>query len=153
MLNSTLAGDEIRVLRHINIGVAVDSERGLMVPVVRDADTKNLRTIAQEFAEKAAAVKETRISAGELSGGTFTITNLGMFDIEQFTPVINPPECAILAAGAIKKEFVPGENDEPVLASTIRLTLAFDHRIVDGAPAAAFLRRVKQYVECPELMV
>ncbi len=153
MLNSTLAGDEIRVLRPIHIGVAVDSGRGLLVPVLRDADAKSLRALAQEFAEKAAAAKEGRIAASDLSGSTFTVTNLGMFGIEQFTPIINPPECAILAVGGIKREFVPDENDAPVAASTVRLTLAFDHRVVDGAPAAAFLQRVKQLLECPELMI
>ena len=152
-MNSVLTPAGIEIQENINVGVAVDSEKGLMVPVIRDADLKSVRKISAEFADKAAAIRENRISSADLTGGTFTVTNLGMFEIEQFTPIINPPECAILAVGAIKKMFVPDEHDQAVLRETMQLTLVFDHRIVDGAPAARFLQRVKQYLECPMLML
>lgn len=152
-INAVLDGDEIKLLRHINIGVAVDSPRGLVVPVIKDADRKSLREVAGEFSSKVLAIKENTIDVGDLGGGTFTITNLGMFEIEQFVPVINPPECCILAVGAMKRGFVPGENDAPLAVTNMKLTLVFDHRIVDGAPAAKFLQSVKNYVECPEMLL
>ncbi len=152
-INAVLDGGEIKLLRHINVGVAVDSERGLLVPVIKDADKKSLKQIADDFAAKLTAINDNSISADDLTGGTFTITNLGMFEIEQFVPIINPPECCILAVGMLKKEFVPGKDDKPMLVTTMKLTLVFDHRIVDGAPAAKFLRSVKNYVECPELLL
>lgn len=152
-INAVLSGEEIVRLRHINIGVAVDSERGLVVPVIRDADEKDTRQIAEEFAGLVADIRENRIQADALTGGTFTITNLGMFEIEQFVPIINPPECCILAIGTIKKQFVPDEKGAPTLATMMQMTLVFDHRIVDGAPAARFLQTVKRYIEYPELLI
>ncbi len=141
------------MLRDINIGIAVDSEKGLVVPVIKDADRKSIQQIATDFMGKVESIKENRMNSDDLMGGTFTITNLGMFEIEQFVPIINPPECCILAVGAMKKEFVPDESNQPKLVTTMKLTLVFDHRIVDGAPAAKFLQRIKQYVECPELLL
>ncbi len=152
-INAVINGEEIIRLSHINIGVAVDSERGLVVPVIRDADEKNIRQIADDFASKIAGIRENKINGDDLTGGTFTITNLGMFEIEQFVPIINPPECCILAIGSMKKEFVPDENDLPKLITAVKLTLVFDHKIVDGAPAARFLQAIKRYVECPELLI
>ena len=152
-INAVLDGENIKQLRHINVGVAVDSERGLVVPVIKDADKMSVRAILDDFMEKVSAIRENNINVDDLSGGTFTITNLGMFEIEQFVPVINPPECCIMAVGSMKKEFVPDENDQPVLATTMKLTLVFDHRIVDGAPAAKFLQSVKNFIECPELLL
>lgn len=152
-INAVLDGEEIKMLRPINVGVAVDSERGLMVPVIKDADQKSLRQIADDFKAKVTAIQDSSIDADDLTGGTFTITNLGMFKIEQFVPIINPPECCILAVGAMKKEFVPDVNDQPMLVNNMKLTLVFDHRIVDGAPAAKFLQSVKNYIECPELLL
>lgn len=152
-INVVMDGDAIKLLRHINVGVAVDSERGLVVPVIKDADKKSMKEISEDLAGKVSAIKDNEIGTDDLTGGTFTITNLGMFEIEQFVPIINPPECCILAVGAMKKEFVPDENDEPMLVTTMKLTLVFDHRIVDGAPAAKFLQSVKNYIECPELLL
>jgi pyruvate dehydrogenase E2 component (dihydrolipoamide acetyltransferase) len=152
-MNSVLNGDEIHLLEDINIGVAVDSDRGLMVPVIKNADRKRIVEIAQEFSRMVTSIRENRINPDDLSGGTFTITNLGMYEIEQFTPIINPPECCILAIGAIKKEFVPDDEMNPVLATVMQMTLVFDHRILDGAPAARFLQKVKHYIECPELLL
>ena len=152
-INAVLNGDSIQMLKHVNIGIAVDSERGLVVPVIKDADKKSIRQIAQDFSEKVTAIRENTISGEDLTGGTFTITNLGMFEIEEFTPIINPPECCILAVGAMKKVFVPDEQERPKLVTEMKLTLVFDHRIVDGAPAAKFLQCVKHYIECPEFLL
>jgi len=153
IINSVLDGDNIKILRHINIGVAIDTEKGLMVPVIKDADKKSLIEISADFEDKANSAKDNKINPEYLAGGTFTITNLGMFEIEQFTPIINPPECCILAVGAMKKEFVPDESNLPKLVTTMKLTLAFDHRIVDGAPAAKFLQSIKHYIEYPEMLI
>ena len=153
IMNSVLDGETIKLMKHINIGVAIDNEKGLVVPVVRDADKKSIVEISDDLREKVQSVKENRTDPEELSGGTFTITNLGMFEIEQFTPIINPPECCILSVGAMKKEFVPDEDNNPKVVTAMKLTLAFDHRIVDGAPAARFLQSIKHYVEYPEMLL
>lgn len=149
IINSRLAGSEIQLLQDIHVGVAVDTERGLVVPVIRNADTKGLLEINEDFRQKVESVKSGRAGFEDLTGGTFTITNLGMFEIENFVPIINPPECCILALGSIIREPVAGENDIIEIKSRMQLTLVFDHRIVDGAPAAKFLQRVKHLVEWP----
>ena len=148
-INSKLEGNEIKLLGDINIGVAVDSDKGLIVPVVRNAGRKGLLDIQADFADKVSAIRSGAFSLDDISGGTFTITNLGMFEIEQFSAIINPPECCILAVGAIVKEPVVGEDDNIVIKSRMQLTLTFDHRIVDGATAAKFLRRIKHLVQDP----
>ena len=153
ILNSTLEGDTILVMRDINIGVAVDTDKGLMVPVLRNADTVPLAALNETLARLARDAKESKLTLSDMHGGTFTITNLGAFGVEQFTPIINPPECGILAIGAIKAEFIPDENDQPTLKKRFQMTLVFDHRIADGAPAAKFLRDVKEYIENPLLLV
>lgn len=153
IINSRLSSDEIELLGSINIGVAVDTDKGLTVPVIKNADKKGLLEISEEFRTKVEAVKSGRGSVDDMTGGTFTVTNLGMYEIEHFTPVINPPECCILGLGAIVREPVAGENDIIEIKSRMQLTLVFDHRIVDGAPAAKFLQRVKHLIEWPlELM-
>ncbi len=149
IMNSTLVGNEIRLLGDINIGIAVDTERGLFVPVIRNTDTKGLMEIGEELRRKVEAAKAGRAGTEDLSGGTFTITNLGMHEIESFVPIINFPECAILGIGAIRRDPVVRENDRIDVVSRMQLTLVFDHRIVDGAPAARFLQRVKRLVEQP----
>ena len=152
-INSILVENTIQILRDINVGVAVDTPRGLVVPVLRNADATSLSELNKQLYEMASLAKESLLTASDMSGGTFTITNLGAFGVEQFTPIINPPECCILAVGSIKGEFVPDENDQPVLKKRFQLTLVFDHRIVDGAPAARFLRDFKEYLENPALMI
>ena len=151
-LNATLVGEEIHYLEPIHIGVAVDTERGLLVPVIRDADKKGLAQIAREFAEKVAAAREGRLSPDELTGGTFTITNLGMYEIDGFTPIINPPQCAILGIGRIVEKPV-ARDGQVVVRQMMILSLSFDHRLVDGAPAARFLQQVKRLVERPHLLL
>lgn len=154
-MNARLAPDAIERLAHINMGMAVDTERGLLVPVIRDADQKSLRQFGQEFREMVDRARKSKALPDDITGGTFTITNLGMYDIEGFTPVINLPEAAILGVGKILPKWVfrPESPDKPVLRQMMTLSLVFDHRVIDGAPAAKFLQYVKQVVEEPYLLL
>jgi pyruvate dehydrogenase E2 component (dihydrolipoamide acetyltransferase) len=153
MVNARFDGDSILQSATANIGVAVDTDRGLLVPVLRDVQTKSLRQIARESATLIEKARTGRVSVDELQGGTFTITNLGMYEIDAFTPIINLPECAILGVGRIvpKQVVVDAEAERVAIRQMLFLSLTFDHRLVDGAPAARFLQRVKQYVERPYL--
>jgi pyruvate dehydrogenase E2 component (dihydrolipoamide acetyltransferase) len=147
-VNVRFTDDGIETVPQVNIGVAVDTERGLLVPVVRDAPGKSLIEIQHSLG---ALVERALASASlpdDLTGGTFTITNLGMFEIDGFTPIINPPESAILGVGRIVAKPV-AEGREVVIRDMMTLSLSFDHRLIDGAPAARFLQRVKQLVERP----
>ncbi len=140
-----------RILRHdaVHIGLAVDTPRGLLVPVLRDVHVRSLREVHHALSELVARAREGKVSPDELSGSTFTITNLGMFDVDGFTPLINPPEAAILGVGRIAKKAVPAQEDRIVVRSKLTLSLTFDHRVVDGAPAAAFLQRLCRLIERP----
>jgi pyruvate dehydrogenase E2 component (dihydrolipoamide acetyltransferase) len=151
-MNARLAPEAIELLGHINIGLAVDTERGLLVPVLRDADQKSLRQIGIESRQLVENSRIGRLLPDDLSGGTFTITNLGMFDVDAFTPVINLPEAAILGVGRIAPKVVP-RNNEAVIRQMMTLSLVFDHRLVDGAPAARFLQHIKQVIEEPYLLL
>ncbi len=153
MVNARFDGDTIVQAATANIGIAVDSERGLLVPVLRDVQTKSLRRIASELAALIEKARIGRISADDLQDGTFTITNLGMYEIDAFTPIINLPECAVLGVGRIvpKQIVVNAEAERLAIRHLMFLSLTFDHRLVDGAPAARFLQRVKQFVEKPYL--
>ena len=153
MVNARFEGDSILQSATANIGVAVDTDRGLLVPVLRDVQTKSLRQIARESAALIEKARTGRITVDELQGGTFTITNLGMYEIDAFTPIINLPECAILGVGRIvpKQVVVDAEAERVAIRQMLFLSLTFDHRLVDGAPAARFLQRVKQFVEKPYL--
>lgn len=153
LINSVLEGDNIVVKKDVNIGVAIDGEKGLVVPVIKQASEMDVTQISEKLQAYVSQVKSNCLDVGDLCGGTFTVTNLGMFDIEQFTPVINPPECCILAVGAIKRKFVPDVNDNPVVVNEMKMTLVFDHRIVDGAPAARFLSEIKQTMEMPGMLL
>jgi len=151
-MNVRLEGEEIRVLPYINIGVAVDTERGLLVPVIRGADQKGVAEIAQAFRQLVTRAHAGKSTPDDLSGGTFTITNLGMYEIDAFTPIINPPECAILGVGRLYEK--PAVHEGQICARRMMaLSLTFDHRLVDGAPAARFLQRIKQLIEQPYLML
>jgi pyruvate dehydrogenase E2 component (dihydrolipoamide acetyltransferase) len=145
-MNSTLIDGRIRVYEDVNIGVAVSTEKGLVVPVVRDADKKQLSQISSELEELVEKARQGKLSKKQLTEGTFTVTNLGMYDVDVFLPIINPPEAAILATGRIVEKPVAANGDVSV-KPLMTLTLAYDHRIVDGAPAAAFLRKIKKMLE------
>jgi pyruvate dehydrogenase E2 component (dihydrolipoamide acetyltransferase) len=151
-LNARLTPDAIELLRPVNLGLAVDTERGLLVPVVHDADRKSLRQLGAEFRELADRARLGRALPADLSGGTFTITNLGMYDVDAFTPVINLPEAAILGVGRIVPKPV-ALNDQVVIRQRWNLCLVFDHRLADGAPAARFLQYIKQLIEEPYLLI
>ena len=151
-MNARLASDAIELLGHVNLGMAVDTERGLLVPVIRDVDQKSLYQFGAEFRDMADRARSGRSLPDDLIGGTLTITNLGMFDIDAFTPVINLPEAAILGVGRIMPKVVP-VGSEIGVRQMMTLSLVFDHRLVDGAPAARFLQYIKQVVEEPYLLL
>jgi pyruvate dehydrogenase E2 component (dihydrolipoamide acetyltransferase) len=148
LVNSSWAGDSLLTHGGIHIGVAVATEAGLVVPVVRDADRKGVREIAKEARSLAERAHGGTLSLQELSGGTFTISNLGMYGVDHFTAIINPPEAAILAVGAVTPTPV-ARDDEVVVRPVMKLTLSVDHRVVDGAPAASFLRELADVLEAP----
>ena len=152
LLNATLTDEGIHMLADINIGVAVALEDGLVVPVVRNADQIGLAVISEQVKTLAEKARNNQLTPGELQGGTFTLTNLGNFGVDAFTPIINPPECAILGIGRIVKKPIV-HKDEIAIRSMLALSLTFDHRVVDGAPAAQFLQTVSQYIQNPYLML
>jgi pyruvate dehydrogenase E2 component (dihydrolipoamide acetyltransferase) len=149
IVNSRLEGDQIKLLDQINIGVAVAQESGLIVPVIRNLERKSLTEISTELVSLVAKANKGALTLNEVTGGTFTITNLGMFGIDAFTPIINPPESAILGAGRIleKPTVIEGRIEA---RSVMTLSLTFDHRVLDGAVAAQFLGRLAQILEKPE---
>jgi len=151
-MNARLAPDAIELLNQVNLGMAVDTERGLLVPVIRNADQKSLRQFGAEFRQMVDRARNGRSLPEDLSSGTFTITNLGMYDVDAFTPVINLPEAAILGVGRIAPKVTPYKG-EVSIRQMWTLSLVFDHRLVDGAPAARFLQYIKQLVEEPYLLI
>lgn len=151
-INSSWLGDKIRTNHHINIGVAVAVEEGLLVPVVRFADTKSLSQIATEVKTFAQKAKDKKLQPSDWEGNTFTISNLGMFGIDEFTAIINPPDACILAIGGISKVPVV-KNGQIVPGNIMKVTLSCDHRVVDGAKGAAFLQTLKELLEEPLRML
>ncbi len=151
-VNSSWLGDTIRYNHHVNIGVAVAVEEGLLVPVVRFADGKSLSQINVEVKEFAQKAKDKKLQPSDWEGSTFTISNLGMFGIEEFTAIINPPDACILAVGGIAQVPVV-KNGQVVPGNVMKLTLSCDHRVVDGATGAAFLQTLKSLLEEPLRML
>ncbi|MYF98694.1 2-oxo acid dehydrogenase subunit E2 [Candidatus Poribacteria bacterium] len=151
-INATLTDEGIHLLADINIGVAVALEDGLVVPVVRNVDKIGLGEISAQIKSLAEKARNNQLTPGELQGGTFTLTNLGNYGVDAFTPIINPPEAAILGVGRILKKPVV-HNDEITIRHMLSLSLTFDHRIIDGAPAAQFLNSVSQYTQNPYLLL
>jgi pyruvate dehydrogenase E2 component (dihydrolipoamide acetyltransferase) len=147
-VNVSFAGDTLRRHHGIHLGVAVATPAGLLVPVIRDADRKPVSAIAAETRDKAERARDRKLRAEEMTGGTFTISNLGMYGIEHFTAVINPPEAAILAIGAATDE-LRLDGDEVVSRKILRVTMSADHRAIDGAVAAQFLAQLKELIEHP----
>ncbi len=151
IMNSTLENEKIKIFADINIGVAVATEKGIVVPVIPNADMKSLKQIASILKKLVDKAKWGKLSKEELTGGTFTITNLGMYGVDLFVPIINPPEAAILGVGRVVEK--PRVKNKQILARTVmHMSLTFDHRLVDGAPAAEFLQKVKQNIESPDVL-
>ncbi len=150
-LNASVQGRMLRQWKRIHVGLAVDTDRGLLVPVLRDVDQKRLQDLSQETEDLIVRARTNKLRPDELTSGTFTLTNLGMYGIDAFTPIINLPETAILGVGRIKARPV-AEEGAVCVRPVAWLSLTFDHRVVDGAPAARFMQRVVQLVERPHLM-
>ena len=152
MMNSSIEGDEITTYSDVNVCVAINTDQGLVAPTIANANKKSLKEINDEVAVLAEKAKANRLTIDELTGGTFTITNLGAFDIESFAPIINPPQCGILGLGRIA--YRPYADGEQISTRPLTvLTLVFDHRIIDGLPAAKFLQTVKRNLEDPESLL
>lgn len=138
----------LALAERLDIGIAVDTDAGLLVPVLRDVPALGLRALAEKARDLIERARRGALTANELRGGRFTITNLGAFGIDGFTPIINPPECAILGVGRIERRAVP-DGDRIVARNVLTLSLTFDHRVVDGAPAARFLQALVRCIENP----
>lgn len=151
-VNASWLGDKIRYNNHIHIGMAVAVDEGLLVPVIRFADVKTLSQIATETKDLGGKAKNKKLQPADWEGNTFTVSNLGMFGIEEFTAIINPPDACILAVGAIKQVPVV-KNNQLVPGNIMRVTLSCDHRVVDGALGAKFLVSLKNYLENPVLLL
>lgn len=146
-LNAHFDGEKLTVFNTVNMGVAVAVKEGLLVPVVKEAEKKSIFEIAKITSDLVSRTREGKVLPDELSGGTFTITNLGMFGIDFFTPIINPPQVAILGIGRIREVLKPGN----IVVDEVTLSLSVDHRVVDGAPAAMFLRDLGEALKDPIL--
>ncbi len=150
--NATLVGNDLHMFDSVNIGVAMATDDGLIVVTIRDANKKSITDITIETKEKGARAKENKLAPEELTGSTFTVSNLGPFNVDLFIPVINPPETAILALGQIKKKPVVIEGDAIAIRSMMMASCAVDHRVLDGAPAGQFLATLKDTLENPFMM-
>ena len=151
-VNSSWQGDTIRYNHHIHIGVAVAVEDGFLVPVVRFADSKTLREINSEVKTLAQKAKDKKLQPSDWEGNTFTISNLGMLGIEEFTAIINPPDACILAIGSILDKPVV-KNNSVVPGQVMKVTMSCDHRVVDGVTGAEFLRTFKGLLENPVILL
>jgi pyruvate dehydrogenase E2 component (dihydrolipoamide acetyltransferase) len=152
-VNAVRQEDSIVQKHYVNVGMAVATPRGLLVPVIMDTDKKSLREIAGITAALAERTKKGTITPDELTQGTFTVTNLGMLGVDKFVAILNPPESGILAVGAIKKQPVVLEDDSIAVRPMMWITLTYDHCVIDGAPAASFLGRIKELLEDPILLL
>jgi pyruvate dehydrogenase E2 component (dihydrolipoamide acetyltransferase) len=151
-VNAHWLGDHIRYFNRVHIGMAVATDDGLIVPVIWDADKKRLSEISRDAKALAKRARERKLKPEEFTGSTFSVSNLGMFGIDQFTAIINPPEAAILAIGSGEDKLVVVDG-EPVVRKRVRLTMSCDHRIIDGAVGAKFLQTLRRLVENPLMLV
>ena len=151
-LNAIQSEDRVQLVDRVNIAIAVALAEGLITPVIQDADLKTLAELATEGRELAAKTREGRARPEEVTGGTFTVTNLGAYDIDAFTPIINPPQVGILGVGRVVEKPII-EDGQITKGAMMYLSLTFDHRVVDGAPAAEFLQTIKKHLEDPWWMV
>jgi pyruvate dehydrogenase E2 component (dihydrolipoamide acetyltransferase) len=152
-INASFAGDKVHVHNQINIGIAVARETGLLTTVVKECDKKSLAQIAQEAQALISRAREGRMQAEDMIGGTFTLSNLGMFGVEDFSAIINPPHAAILAVSAVKRVPVVNEDGELAVSTRMKVTISADHRVTDGAEAARFLQVFKAALEQPMRLV
>ena len=155
-LNCSLLDGNIVYYHRVNLGLAVALKEGLMVPVLKDADSKNLQELSQEVHRLIRLARERKLTPKDYQGGTFTVSNLGMYGIEQFTAIINPPEAAILSIGEIKRTptvIEKNRKEEIAIRSIMKVTISVDHRLIDGAMAANFLKQIKYYLEFPEKLI
>jgi pyruvate dehydrogenase E2 component (dihydrolipoamide acetyltransferase) len=150
--NAWWQDDHIRLWNEVHVAMAVAVEDGLITPVIRNADLKTLRQISTESKDLAGRARERRLKPEEYTGSTFSVSNLGMFGIDEFTAIINPPEAGILAVGAIVQKMVV-VNDQPVVRRRLRITMSCDHRVIDGASGAQFLKTLRTLLENPLAMV
>ena len=151
-VNASWGENVIRRYGRVHVGVAVAVEDGLITPVVRDADRKGVAQISAEVRELAGRARDRKLAPEEYTGATFSVSNLGMFGIEEFTAIINPPEAAILAVGKVEEKAVV-ENGEIVVRPRMRVTMSCDHRVIDGATGARFLQTLKDFLEEPMMML
>ena len=152
-VNASFAGDAIIQYGSVHLCVAVAVEDGLVTPVIRDAQTKTLREISEAVKDVASRARNKKLKPDEYSGGTITVSNLGAYGIEQFCAIVNPPQAAILAIGAIVKKPVVGPNDTITVGQRMSVTLSGDHRVVDGAVGATYLAELRKLLENPALML
>lgn len=153
ILNSQFSEKEIRILGEIHIGIATALDDGLIVPVVHNADRKDIRWISKEIIDLTERARKAKLKPENLSNGTFTISNLGMYGIDRFTAIINPPQSAILAVGKMNRYFVPADNNIPAIQKIITFNLSADHRVMDGAQAAKFLSDLKNIISKPNVLL
>ena len=151
-VNAHWLGDKMRYFNRVHIGMAVAVEDGLITPVIFDADTKGLADISREARELAKRARDRKLKPEEYTGATFSVSNLGMFGIEHFTAIINPPEAAILAVGAVEERVVAIDG-APVVRKRMNVTMSCDHRVIDGATGAKFLQTLRRLIENPLLLV
>jgi pyruvate dehydrogenase E2 component (dihydrolipoamide acetyltransferase) len=151
-LNATIDGEEVALWPTANIGMAVALDAGLIVPVIHHAERRSLREIQTAVDDLAGRARSGALKVPDMIDGTFTISNLGMYGVDRFTAIINPPQVGILAVGRTQRLFVPDEHDQPVLRSFMSITLSADHRVVDGAQAAQFIQDLRQVLEEPALI-
>jgi pyruvate dehydrogenase E2 component (dihydrolipoamide acetyltransferase) len=153
LINATIVEDKIRLIPNVDIGVAVAREEGLIVPVIRNADSLGLAEISDQLTDLINRAKSCALKVNEAHGSSFTISNLGMYGVDQFTAIINPPESAILALGAINRQIVPVSNEEIRIQSLMKMTLSCDHRVIDGAIGGKFLMDLVNAIEDPGLVL
>lgn len=151
-LNANFVSNQLIYKDEINLGIAVAVENGLVVPVIKNAESLNLQELSSEINKKVVQARDDELTAEDFSGGTFSVSNLGMFGVDEFTAVINPPEVGILAVGKIQEKLVK-KGEKIVSNSVMNVTLGIDHRVIDGAEGAKFLQQLKKHMENPELML
>lgn len=152
LMNATFDGESIALYNTANIGVAVALENGLIVPVIQGADKLSLRQIQAQLTDLAGRARDGKIMPDEMQGGTFTVSNLGMFGVDRFTAIVNPPQVGIVAVGRTVEQFVPDESGAPVLCPQMNITVSADHRVVDGAQVAQFIGDLRAVLEDPMLL-